>query len=129
MDSLAASFAAVCVPNGAGSFSVLASSDARFDAVSPELAQPIADALRTGEMGVAASRAERERRFGVLAALDTHGARGATLFVPLHSDAARGGVLVAARDEDLSFSDDELRFATTLGLLGSPALTSRPLTS
>ncbi len=128
VESLAASFAAVFVTNGAGGFSVLASSDARFDAAPPELAQPMADALRTGEIGVAASRAERERRYGILAALDTHGARGATLFVPLRSDAALGGVLVAARDEDLPFSDDELRFASTLGCLGGPALASRPLT-
>jgi CHASE3 domain sensor protein len=129
VESLAASFAAVFVPNGAGGFTVLASSDARFDAVPLELAQPIADALRTGALGVAVSRAEREQRYGNLAALDTHGARGAVLFVPLRSDAAQGGVLLAARDEDLSFSDDELRFATTLGRLGGPAVVSRSLTS
>ena len=118
---------AVIVPDGAGGFTVLAASKAGLDTVAPDLARPVADALRTGEPVVAESRAARERLWGPLAVLDTHGARGAILIVPLLRPGASSGVLLAAFAGDHPFGDDELAFASTLGRLGGPAVASRPL--
>ena len=126
---LDATFAAVVVPNGAGSFTVLMSSDGAFDSVPTELARPIADTLRTAAFVKAESRAERERLFGPLAALDAHGANGAVLFVPLWSEAIAKGVLLFAFDDDRDFSPDDLDYAATLGRLGGNAVAFRPLTS
>lgn len=122
-------FAAIIVPNGAGGFSVLASSDAGFDSVSPELAVAVAGPLRTGEAAMAESRAERDRQWGTLAAFDTVGARGAAVFVPLTREGAVNGVLVAAHAGDHVFGDDVLTCAATIGRLGGPAVAARPLTS
>jgi GAF domain-containing protein len=127
--TLRATLAAVVVPNGAGGFSVLGATPQTFDAVSSELARPIADTLRTGEAAMAESRAERDRLWGSLAALDTAGARGAALFVPMRREGAVNGVLVLALSNDHVFGDDELVFAATLGRLGGPAVAARPLTS
>jgi len=125
----AAAFAAVVVPNGAGGFSVLMSSDGAFDTVPPELARPIADTLRTAAFVKAESKAERERLFGPLATLDAHGAEGAVLCVPLWSDAIAKGVLLFAFDDDRDFSTDDLDYAATLGRLGGSAIAPRPFTS
>ena len=126
---LDAAFAAVVVPNGAGSFTVLMSSDGAFDSVPSELARPIADTLRTAAFVKAESREAREKLFGTLASLDTHGATGAVLFVPLWSDAIAKGVLLFAFDDDRDFSNDDLDYAATLGRLGGNAVAPRPLTS
>ncbi|MEK6611974.1 MAG: CHASE3 domain-containing protein [Gemmatimonadota bacterium] len=126
---LAATLAVVVVPNGAGSFTVLHASDSAFDIVSPELAAPVAETLRTGVPLVAASRATRLRQFGTLAGLDALGAPGAVLFVPLRLDANIKGVLLVAFAGDHEFGEDEMAFATTLGFLGGPALASRAFTS
>ncbi|MDQ8153019.1 MAG: CHASE3 domain-containing protein [Gemmatimonadota bacterium] len=127
--ALQTAIASVIVPNGAGGFSVLAATSSTFDAVSPELARPVADTLRTGEAAMAESRAERDRLWGSLAVLDTAGARGAALFVPLRREGAVNGVLVIALAADHVFGDDELVFAATLGRLGGPAVAARLLTS
>jgi len=125
--ALNATLAAVIVPNGAGGFSVLAASHAAFESVGPELAHPVAEALRTAETAMVESRSERERRWGLLTALDTCGARGAALFVPMTNEGAVDGVFIVVHSADHSFADDELTLATTLGRLGGPAVHSRPI--
>ena len=97
-------------------------------AVSPTLARVVADALRTGALVVAPSRAERERQCGTLGVLDSLDATGALLVVPLRRDTIVSGVLLLAFAGDHEFGTDELAFAETLGLLGGPAVASRPPT-
>ncbi len=127
--TLNAALAAVVVPNGAGGFSVLASSVPSFNNIAPELAGFVAQPLRSGEMAVAESRTERERQWGTLAAFDTCDARGSVLGVPMTRDGAVTGVLVVALSDDHVFDDDERSCAATLGRLGGPAVAARPLTS
>lgn len=123
--ALNAALCAVIAPDGAGGFTVLASSNPAFTAVSAELARPVADALRTGEAVLVESRAERERTYGTLAALDTHGAAGAVLFVPMPREDAITGVILAAAAADHVYRDDELLFAATIGRLGGTAVAAR----
>ena len=92
-----------------------------------ELARPVADALRTGDTVMIESRAARELAYGTLAALDTRGAAGAVLFVPMTRDDAITGVFVAATAGDHTYGDDELSFAATIGRLGGPAVVARSL--
>jgi hypothetical protein len=108
---------------------VLHASRPALDSVSPDLARVVADVLRTGALVAAASRAERERQCGSLGVLDSLGATGAVLLVPLRRDAIVSGVLLLAFAGDHEFGTDELAFAETLGLLGGPAVASRPPTS
>jgi len=126
--ALHAALAAVIVPDGAGGFTVLAASHPAFDRVANDLASPVAEVLRTGKTGMAESRAERERRWGSLAAFDAGAARGAVLFVPMTRDGGTTGVLLAALAADHVFGDDELLFAATLGRLGGPAVAARSRT-
>jgi hypothetical protein len=126
--AFAAVLSAVVVPNGAGGFSVLHASPSALDSVSPDLAHRVAEILRTGAPMVATSRAERERECGTLDGLDLLGARGAALFVPLRRDGIVNGVMLVAFEGDHEFSEDEMSFATTLGLLGGPAVASGPQT-
>lgn len=125
----AARLAVVIVPDGAGGFTVLHSSDATLTSVSPALAGPVAETLRAGTMAIAESRAARERQFGALADLDALGASGAVLLVPLSHDAVSNGVLLIAFAGDREFRGGEIAFASTLGLLGGPALASRSFTT
>lgn len=125
----AARLAVVIVPDGAGGFTVLHSSDATLTSVSPALAGPVAETLRAGTMAIAESRAARERQFGTLADLDALGASGAALLVPLSHDAVINGVLLVGFAGDREFREGELAFASTLGLLGGPALASRSFTT
>lgn len=127
--AFAVALAATIVPNGAGGFSVLHASLPALDRVPPDLARVVADALRTGAPVVAPSRAERERQCGTLAVLDSLDAPGALLVVPLRRDTIVNGVLLLAFAGDHEFGTDELAFAETLGLLGGPAVASRPPTS
>jgi CHASE3 domain sensor protein len=127
--AFAAALGATIVPNGAGGFSVLHASLPALDRVSPDLARVVADALRTGAPVVAPSRAERERQCGTLAVLDSLDATGALLVVPLRRGTIVSGVLLLAFAGDHEFGTDELDFAETLGLLGGPAVASRPPTS
>jgi GAF domain-containing protein len=100
-----------------------------LSSVAPDLARAVADTLRTGAPLAAATRAERERKCGTLASLDSLDASGAVLFVPLRRDGTVNGVLLIAFAGDHEFGEDELDLAFTLGLLGGPALASRPPTS
>ena len=122
---LGAVLSAVIVPSGAGGFTVLASSDASFDSVSPELAPPVAEVLRTSAVSSAESLHARTRRYGTLAGLDARGATGAVLFVPMRRDNTVTGVWLVALADDHLFTEDELAFAATLGRLGGPAVASR----
>lgn len=127
--ALNATLSAVVVPNGAGGFTVLASTNPAFDAVSADLAPVVAQTIRTGDTGLAESRNERERQWGVLAALDACGARGAVVIIPMTREGLVNGVLIAALAADHVFGDDELTSAATLGRLGGPAVAARSLTS
>lgn len=126
---LAATLAVVIMPNGAGGFTVLHASNSSIDGVSPEMAHPVAETLRTGIPVIAESRAARERRFGTLAGLDALGAMGAVLFVPLSQSLVAKGVLLVAFAADRVLGEDELAFASTLGFLGGPAVAVRSFTS
>ena len=127
--SLAATLAVVIVPDGAGGFTVLHASTPAPNGLSPDLAAPVAESLRTGTPAIATSRAARERQFGALPGLDSLGAPGAVLFLPLRLETTIKGVLVVAFAGDHGFDDDEMTFAATLGFLGGPALASRPFPS
>ncbi len=118
--------ASVLAPDEAGGFAVLASSNAAFTRVTPELANPVAEVLRTGDVAMAESRDERERRWGSLGALDEHGAHGAVLFAPLVGANAATGVMIMAFADDHAFGDDEILFAATLGRLSGPMFAFRP---
>ena len=125
----AARLSAVVAPNGAGGFSVMHASLPAFSEVGPELANIVAGILRTGAPVAATSRAEREGQCGPLAVLDSLGAPGAVLLLPLRRDAVVDGVLMLAFAEDREFSEVEMAFGVTLGLLGGPAVSSRTSTS
>ena len=127
--SLAATLAVVIVPDGAGGLTVLHASNPVPNGVSPDLATPVAESLRTGTPAMAASRAARERQFGALPGLDSLGAPGAVLFLPLRFETTIKGVLLVAFAGDHGFDDEEMTFAATLGFLGGPALASRPFPS
>ncbi|MDP1860432.1 MAG: GAF domain-containing protein [Gemmatimonadaceae bacterium] len=127
--TLGAALAAVIVPDGAGGLTVLASSDGSFVSVSPALARPVAEILRTGEAAMAESRVAREQRWGAMADLDDRGARGSALFTPLAAHGTVTGVLVIGHADDHVFGDDELTFTTTLGRLGGSVVASRSTAS
>lgn len=125
VDTLGATLAAVIVPDGADDLTVLAASDGSLVGVSPALARPVAEILRTGEAAMAESRSERERRWGEVAALDAHGVRGSVLLAPMTWNGTAAGVLVIGHADDHVFADDERTFTTTLGRLGGPVVASR----
>lgn len=123
--TLGATLAAVIVPEGTGSLTVFAAADGSIFEVSPALARPVAEILRTGTLASAESRGEREQRWGNLAAFDDHGARGSALFAPMASHGIVTGVLVIGYADDHVFGDDELTFTATLGRLGGPVVATR----
>lgn len=122
--TLGATLAAVIVPDGAGGPAVFAVSGSSIVGVSPALARPVAEILRTGEAAMAESRVERERRWGTIDEFDECGARGSTLFAPMASGDTVTGVLVIGHADDHVFGDDELTFITTLGRLGGHVVAS-----
>lgn len=127
--TLGATIAAVIVADGIGGLTVLAASDVSFAGVSPALARPVAEILRTGEAAMAESRDAREQRWGPIADFDDHGARGSALFAPLASNGTVTGVLVIGYADDHVFGDDELTFTATLGRLGGQVVASRSIAS
>ncbi len=126
---LDAALVAVVMPGSDGAPTAIASSNAAFNGAVPDLARPVSECLRTGEPALAASRAEREERWGSLDALDACGATGAVLFSPLTRDGAAIGVLVIAHAGVRPFADDDLIFASMLGRFGGPAVDSRTIPS
>ncbi|MBM3906522.1 MAG: CHASE3 domain-containing protein [Gemmatimonadetes bacterium] len=124
-EPLAPTLAAVLAEDGSGGFNVAATSNEALQRISPALGRAAAAALREGMTASADSRDERDRRWGSLEELDVCGARGAAYLVPLARTDAPGGVLVLAFAEDRSLSDDELKFAATLGRLGGSVVASR----
>ena len=127
--TLGAALAAVIVPDGAGGMTVLAASDGSFVDVSPALARPVAEILRTGKAAMAESRGDREQRWGTIADFDDRGVRGSALFAPMVSKETVTGVLVIGHADDHVFGDDELTFTTTLGRLGGYDVASRSTAS
>lgn len=127
--TLGATLAAVIVSDGADGLTALASSGSPLVGVSPALARPVAEVLRTGEAAMWESRDEREQRWGAVTDLDERGARGSALFAPMvHGDTVTG-VLVIGHADDHVFGDDELTFTTTLGRLGGQVVASRSTAS
>ncbi|MBI5600733.1 MAG: GAF domain-containing protein [Gemmatimonadetes bacterium] len=127
--TLGATLAVVIVPDGAGGLTALATSGGAFDGVSPALARPVAEVLRTGEATMWESREEREQRWGAIADLDACGARGSAILAPMVHRETVTGVLVIGHADDHVFGDDELTFTTTLGRLGGHVVVSRPTAS
>jgi hypothetical protein len=115
----------VLTTDGAGGFTVAAASHDALRELSLGLRDAAAAVLRTGEADSADSRGERDGRWGALEELDACGARGAVHLVPLVRADGPSGVLVLAFADARVLSDDELKFAATLGRLGGPAVASR----
>ncbi len=128
-DTLGAALAVVLVADVAGGLRALASSGGPLASVSPALARPVAEVLRTGEAAMWESRAQREQRWGAIGDLDEHGARGSALLVPMVHGETVTGVLVIGHADDHVFGDDELTFTTTLGRLGGQVVALRSTAS
>jgi uncharacterized protein YigA (DUF484 family) len=123
--TLGAALAAVIVPDGAGGLTALASSGGALAGVSPALARPVAEVLRTGEATMWESRDAREQHWGAIGDLDEGGARGSALLAPMVHRETVTGVLVIGHADDHVFGDDEITFTTTLGRLGGQVVASR----
>ncbi len=123
--TLGATLSAVVAPDGADGLTLFAASGGSIAGVSPALARPVAEILRTGEAAMAESRGEREQRWGNIAEFDDCGAHGSALFAPMASNGTVTGVLVIGYADDHVFGEDELTFTTTLGRLGGPVVASR----
>ncbi|MHB1096938.1 MAG: CHASE3 domain-containing protein [Gemmatimonadaceae bacterium] len=126
---LGASLAAIVVPDSAGRLTMFAASGGSLAGVSPALARPVTEILRTGELAMAETRGERDQRWGDITDLDDRGARGSALFAPMASNGIVTGVLVIGYADDHVFGDDELTFTTTLGRLGGPVVANRSTAS
>jgi CHASE3 domain sensor protein len=127
--TLGAALVAVIVPDGAGGLTALASSGGPLAGVSPALARPVAEVLRTGEASMWESRDAREQQWGAIGDLDEGGARGSALLAPMVHGETVTGVLVIGHADDHVFGDDELTFTTTLGRLGGQVVASRSTAS
>jgi CHASE3 domain sensor protein len=127
--TLGAALDAVIVPDGAGGLTALASSGGPLAGVSPALARPVAEVLRTGEASMWESRDAREQQWGAIGDLDEGGARGSALLAPMVHGETVTGVLVIGHADDHVFGDDELTFTTTLGRLGGQVVASRSTAS
>jgi len=127
--TLGAAVAAVVVSDGAGGLTVMATSGQPMAGVSPALARPAGEVLRTGEPAMAESRTARDQAWGPIADFDERGARGSALFAPMAHDGTVTGVLVLGYADDHVFGDDELTFTTTLGRLGGQVVASRSTAS
>ena len=81
----------------------LGSSKSPLVGVSPALARPVAEVLRTGEAAVWESRDEREQRWGAIGDRDERGARGSAIFSPMVHRETVTGVLVIGHADDHVF--------------------------
>ena len=91
--------------------------------VPSNLAEPLAESLRTREPVVIESRAERSGKFPTLARFSETGTSdGAFVAVPLVEDDNSYGALLLAFADNRVFSDDERAYLATLGRLGGQAI-------
>jgi CHASE3 domain sensor protein len=120
--------AAALVPADGQGFGVAAASIPSLAQTSAALNAAAASVLRSGNAAMATSRAERSRLWGELPELDSCGARGALLLVPLARNGAAIGVLALAFDGDRDLAADDLDFAATVGRIGGQFVAFRPST-
>ncbi len=91
--------------------------------VPSNIAEPLAESLRTRDPVVIESRAERSARYPSLARFSESGTSdGAFVAVPLVEDERSYGSLLLAFADNRVFSDDERAYLATLGRLGGQAI-------